>query len=457
MFTQYTNYVRKNVGTTAASLVICPAAQQLVVNQLSCANITNQAVTCSVTLTRGANTIFIVDDATVYPGGSLLCAGHDQKIVLMAGDNLQVQSSVANSIDAMVSGLLTDSTTVPAVPAVVVGTNATISVAAGVTVVVEAGTVTFTVTTSLPNGTVVYWENIGSTNAQDFTDDRNSGSVAVSGGTATFTRTLRATLASVDLVGEGSETIIMGVGTVPRYLGGGVLAVSGTVTVLDSPVLSGLIMNLDAGNPASYSGSGATWTDFSGSGNNATLANSPTYASTNGGIITFNSTNQNAVVANSASLKNNSVTIDLIMRNNGTLAGDIVQFGVGSGSFAQYYFRSFGGNTYWDYFPVGASSYGEVSVSNATHFPSGAWVHVALTGESSGAVKMYINGLAVGAPSLTTTTPVASWTPAALTIGGFTWDGFTPTTIPLVRIYNRSLSASEIQNNFNSVRSRFGL
>jgi hypothetical protein len=36
-------------------------------------------------------------------------------------------------------------------------------------------------------------------------------------------------------------------------------------------ITNGLVLNLDAGNPASYSGSGTTWTDLSGNGNNGTL------------------------------------------------------------------------------------------------------------------------------------------------------------------------------------------
>jgi len=41
-------------------------------------------------------------------------------------------------------------------------------------------------------------------------------------------------------------------------------------------VTGGLVMNLDAGNAASYPGSGTAWTDFSGTGNHLTLQNSPT-------------------------------------------------------------------------------------------------------------------------------------------------------------------------------------
>ena len=120
MFTQFVNYIQKNVGTTAVTLVTCPASNQLVVNQLSCANTTNFLVTCSVTVTRAGVVAFIVRSADVPAGGSLICAGDDQKIVLMAGDVIQVQSSLANSIDAVVSGVLNDFNRNATVPAPVV-------------------------------------------------------------------------------------------------------------------------------------------------------------------------------------------------------------------------------------------------------------------------------------------------------------------------------------------------
>jgi hypothetical protein len=62
--------------------------------------------------------------------------------------------------------------------------------------------------------------------------------------------------------------------------------------VLNQIVTSGLVLNLDAGNIASYPTTGTTWTDLAGSGANGTLTNSPTYSGNNGGFFTFNGTNQ---------------------------------------------------------------------------------------------------------------------------------------------------------------------
>ena len=53
-------------------------------------------------------------------------------------------------------------------------------------------------------------------------------------------------------------------------------------------VTAGLVLNLDAGNTSSYSGTGNTWTDLSGRGNHGTLVNSVTYSSSNQGYFVFN-------------------------------------------------------------------------------------------------------------------------------------------------------------------------
>ena len=65
-----------------------------------------------------------------------------------------------------------------------------------------------------------------------------------------------------------------------------------------------MVLNLDAGNSSSYSGTGTTWTDLSGSGNTGTFVGGVTYTSSEGGAIVFSGTTSNdyVSVANSSSL-----------------------------------------------------------------------------------------------------------------------------------------------------------
>lgn len=59
------------------------------------------------------------------------------------------------------------------------------------------------------------------------------------------------------------------------------------ISIASPPPLPSAVLSLDAGNPASYPGSGSTWTDTIGS-IPFTLVNSPAYNSSNGGYLQFN-------------------------------------------------------------------------------------------------------------------------------------------------------------------------
>lgn len=455
MFTQFQNYVQKNVGTTSATLITCPAGQQLVVNQLSCANITAFPVTVSVTVTRSGNEVYLVRSATVNPGGSLGCAGIDQKIVLMAGDQIKVQSNTASSIDAIASGVLNDFNASAAIPNVPTSPVATFSITPNTTTIYEGATVTYTVaTTNVPNGTVLYWDNFGTTNNYDYTDGMNYGPVVINSNAGSFTRTL----VSSDVVGEGSETIVMGLRFGPPPLGG-VMAVASTVTVQDSIITSGLIMHLDAGNTASYPGSGVTWTDISGSGNNVTLQNSPTYSN---GALTFNGTNQWArTTANLNLTTYDSITVEMLVRstnptvsqmawehtanwntNVGGLGLSIHSNGTGvllnvhhtnhNTSVARNYEATVGTN--W---AVHTNVYSRIGDSlGRLTYVNGQYVSFSI-----------INGYAT-----TTVTPAgASFANDVLYFasrGGTS--AYMPGQIARFRIYNRKLSATEISQNFNA-------
>jgi hypothetical protein len=83
---------------------------------------------------------------------------------------------------------------------------------------------------------------------------------------------------------------------------------SRTSIAVSVPIISnGLILYLDAGNAASYPGSGTTWTDVSGNINTGTLTNGPTYSSANGGSIVFDGSND-YVLANNTNLNSLSLT-----------------------------------------------------------------------------------------------------------------------------------------------------
>jgi hypothetical protein len=98
----FKNQLRRNVGATAETLYTVPTDLKSIIIELDVCNVTNGAVTCDVYITKSALDYYIVKGAPVPVGGSLQVIS-GQKIVLEAGDTLKLKSSVASSIDAIVS------------------------------------------------------------------------------------------------------------------------------------------------------------------------------------------------------------------------------------------------------------------------------------------------------------------------------------------------------------------
>ena len=104
------------------------------------------------------------------------------------------------------------------------------SIAPNSSAINEGDTVTYTITTvGVADGTTLYWTNAGTTTGPDFTDNADSGSFTVTGGSATFSRTL-----TNDYTTEGTETIIVNIRT--GSTSGPIVATSGTVSVADTSI-----------------------------------------------------------------------------------------------------------------------------------------------------------------------------------------------------------------------------
>jgi hypothetical protein len=105
MANNFTRYLNKNVGTSAATVVTVGASTQTTVIGLSFANTTTSPITVSAYITVSAVDYYLVKDATVPVGGALVVVGGDQKTVLVTGDALKVVSSAATSCDVVTSVL----------------------------------------------------------------------------------------------------------------------------------------------------------------------------------------------------------------------------------------------------------------------------------------------------------------------------------------------------------------
>jgi hypothetical protein len=105
MANTFTRKVSRNIGTslTAVGSYTVGASTQTTVIGLTVANTTSNPINVDVTLNDGANDTYLVKDAPVPAGGALVPIGGNQKIVMITGDSIKVNSSAASSIDAVLS------------------------------------------------------------------------------------------------------------------------------------------------------------------------------------------------------------------------------------------------------------------------------------------------------------------------------------------------------------------
>ena len=206
-----------------------------------------------------------------------------------------------------------------------------------------------------------------------------------------------------------------------------------------SLVMNGLVLCLDAANIKSYPGSGTTWTDLSGGGNTGTLTNGPTYSSSNSGSIVFDG-GDDYVNCGTPSISAGKITVNAWVKIN---AGSINQHVVDSAANAWHLAILFDNRPYfWN---------GSVYHQASPILTVGQWYM--LTGIQGTTLDIYING--VLGQSIATNVNV---TTNNVNLGRYQ-SGSRPFNgnISNAQIYNRALSAAEIQQNFNALRGRFGL
>jgi hypothetical protein len=102
--------VTSNIGTSGSPSVITDtvaSGTSHTIIGLSVANTTISAITVSAKLNKsGGGNAFIVKDATVLPGGTIIFVGGDQKLVLESGDTVTAYASASTAGDAIISYLV---------------------------------------------------------------------------------------------------------------------------------------------------------------------------------------------------------------------------------------------------------------------------------------------------------------------------------------------------------------
>ena len=250
-------------------------------------------------------------------------------------------------------------------------------------------------------------------------------------------------------------------------IGSGVTIGSGITIngeVSNSIITDSLFLHLDASNSESYPGSGTTWYDLTANNNDATI-NGATYSSTDGGIFELDGSNDNISIPHVSSLSLSTSaqrTIQVWVKIDAlpALNTQIPVFGKLS--------SSFGFDGYWS----GLFSNGGVvrcvtngtavqRVSNSTSTVSiDNWylfTFISQITSTSNTTKVYINETeyitnAHGSDSYNETNPLYLGY-----IGAGVSSNYLNGKIGACYFYTKGLTASEVSQNYNATKTRFGL
>jgi hypothetical protein len=233
-------------------------------------------------------------------------------------------------------------------------------------------------------------------------------------------------------------------------IGGGITIGPGiTITRELSVVTTGLQLYLDAGQAASYPGTGTTWTDLTVNGRNGTLTNGPTYSATNGGSIVFDGTDD--FVQCSGSVTATAATFVSWIRRNGTQSQyDGILFSRGTNVTGMNFQVSNQLGYHWN---NAVNTYGWQS---GLTIPDLTWCMVAVSVTSTAATAYLCQSS--GITSAINTVSHISTTLDDIKIGQEDFGGrFFNGNIAIAQLYNIALSAEQVAQNFAADRARFGV
>ena len=217
-------------------------------------------------------------------------------------------------------------------------------------------------------------------------------------------------------------------------------------------VTEGLVFALDAADVNSYPGSGTTWRDLSGNGNDGTLTNGPTFSSNNGGSLDFDGTNDHVTMGDILSLT--SFTLEIWFKGTASDIYPGLLTKTDGSNFGNYGFYGDINDLYVRFGFYSNGSQKEVFDSSYEDLQAEEWVHYMGSYAGNG-LKLYRNGILIASDSATST---PSTNNGELLIGSrynlnYNFGG----SIATAKIYNRALTASEVRINYRHYKNRFNI
>jgi len=227
-------------------------------------------------------------------------------------------------------------------------------------------------------------------------------------------------------------------------------------------VTSGLVLALDAADKNSYRGTGTNWQDLSGGGYNATMQGSVPFS--NEGLGCFDFATVTGASAAAASLgftfaanmvpTTGNFTLNFWVKNPPVSAGQSGLFSNAGGGDG-YRFGIGKDAVYWLIGPA----YGESGVSFLSTLNSTSWYNVTAIfarGEATPQIRLYLNGVFQGSGGFGASQTAFTSTPPGIVRSPCCMPLFTG-KLACISVYSKSLTTTEILQNYNATKTRFGL
>lgn len=214
-----------------------------------------------------------------------------------------------------------------------------------------------------------------------------------------------------------------------------------------------LTLYLDAGVFRSYPGAGSTWYDLTVNNNDITLINNPPFSTLNGGCIVFSGSPSSYYgripYSSSFNLTGVDFTLECWFRTNSFAASQVLISKDTQGV-----------NFDWAMEVVNSTTlriYSNGTTTNVTAtvptMQTGVWYHMVIT-STSGTIRIYLNSVLYQTQAMS----ISNNSQSFVTFGCASWNipgVFLNGQIAIFRFYRRSLSLSEIQENYNFNLNRF--
>jgi hypothetical protein len=224
---------------------------------------------------------------------------------------------------------------------------------------------------------------------------------------------------------------------------------AGRIAYYGGIVTNGLVLYLDAGKPDSYDRIGTTWRDISGNGNNGTLTNGPTFNSDNGGSIAFDGNNDYVQLPTKTYTFSGGVTLEMWLNPSRVTDQRLIDWG---GTSTDLFLFVTLANT-----RIGAFVGNNQPASELNGVIANQWQQYVFIANGVNHI-FYRNGIlnrTFSGPGFSDLPTSISRSPRIATNqgAGEALQG----NIAITRVYSRPLSATEILQNYNANKSRFGL